>query len=74
MLIVRRRYSVTAFVGVRALGMGIHIGADVINAFGTMIFALFSMRRAPAMRKSAKGSDLISWRRHNFLRRKMWNI
>ena len=46
MLIVRRRYSVTAFVGVCALGIGIHIAGDVINAFGTMIFAPFSMWRA----------------------------
>ena len=46
MLIVRRRYSVTAFAGVCALGIGIHIAGDVINAFGTMIFAPFSMWRA----------------------------
>ena len=46
MVIVRRRYSVTAFVGVCALGIGIHIAGDVINAFGTMIFAPFSMWRA----------------------------
>jgi inner membrane protein len=46
MLIVLRRYSATAFVGVCALGIGIHIARDVINAFGTMIFAPFSMSRA----------------------------
>jgi inner membrane protein len=46
MLIVRRGYPVTAFVGVCALGIGIHIAGDVITAFGTMIFAPFSMWRA----------------------------
>jgi inner membrane protein len=44
-LIGRRSYSVTAFVGVCALGIGIHIAGDVINAFGTMILAPFSMWR-----------------------------
>jgi inner membrane protein len=46
MLVARRRYSVTAFVGVCTLGIGIHIAGDVINAFGTMIFAPLSMWRA----------------------------
>jgi inner membrane protein len=46
MLIVRRKHSVTAFVGVCALGISIHIAGDVINAFGTMIFAPLSMWRA----------------------------
>jgi inner membrane protein len=46
MLIVRRKYSATAFAGVCALGIGIHIAGDVVNAFGTMILAPFSMWRA----------------------------
>jgi inner membrane protein len=45
-LIVRRRYSWKSFVGVCALGIGIHIAGDVITAFGTMIFAPFSIWRA----------------------------
>lgn len=46
MLIARRRYSWTAFVGTCALGIGAHIAGDVITAFGTMIFAPFSAWRA----------------------------
>lgn len=45
MLIVRRRYSWKAFVGVCMLGIGIHIVGDVITAFGTMIFAPLSVLR-----------------------------
>lgn len=45
-LIVRRRYSWKAFLDVCALGIGIHIAGDVITAFGTMIFAPFSIWRA----------------------------
>jgi inner membrane protein len=46
MYIVRRRYSWRAFVGVCALGIGIHILGDVITAFGTIVFAPFSGWRA----------------------------
>lgn len=46
MLLVRGKYSWRAFVGVVALGIGIHIAGDVITAFGTMIFAPFSDWRA----------------------------
>ena len=42
MLLVRGKYSWRAFVGVVALGIGIHIAGDVITAFGTMIFAPLS--------------------------------
>jgi len=45
-LIVRRRYSWKAFVDVCALGIAVHILGDVITAFGTMIFAPFSIWRA----------------------------
>jgi inner membrane protein len=45
-LILRRRYSWKAFVNVCALGIAIHIAGDVITAFGTMIFAPFSIWRA----------------------------
>jgi inner membrane protein len=45
-LIVRRRYSWKAFVGVCALGISSHILGDVVTAFGTMIFAPFSTWRA----------------------------
>ena len=46
MLLVRGKYSWRAFVGVVALGIGIHIIGDVITAFGTMIFAPISRWRA----------------------------
>ena len=46
MLIVRGKYSWRAFVGVCALGIGVHIAGDVITAFGTMIFAPLSYWRA----------------------------
>ncbi|MEW6330712.1 MAG: metal-dependent hydrolase [Pseudomonadota bacterium] len=46
MLLVRGKYSWRAFVGVVALGIGIHIIGDVITAFGTMIFAPLSFWRA----------------------------
>ena len=46
MLLVRGKYSWRAFVGVVALGIGIHILGDVITAFGTMIFAPLSGWRA----------------------------
>jgi inner membrane protein len=46
MLITRRRYSWRAFVGMCALGIGIHIAGDVITAFGTIVFAPFSHWRA----------------------------
>ena len=46
MLFVRGKYSWRAFVGVVALGIGIHIVGDVITAFGTMIFAPLSTWRA----------------------------
>jgi inner membrane protein len=46
MLTVRRRYSLQAFAGVAALGIAGHIVGDVITAFGTMIFAPFSIWRA----------------------------
>lgn len=46
MLLVRGKYSWRAFMGVVALGIGIHIVGDVITAFGTMIFAPFSTWRA----------------------------
>ena len=46
MLLVRGKYSWRAFVGVVALGIGIHILGDVITAFGTMVFAPFSHWRA----------------------------
>jgi inner membrane protein len=42
----RRQYSWRAYVGVCALGIGIHIAGDVITAFGTMILAPFSDWRA----------------------------
>jgi inner membrane protein len=42
----RGRYSWRAFVGVVALGIGVHIAGDVITAFGTMIFAPLSTWRA----------------------------
>jgi inner membrane protein len=45
-LILRRRYSWKAFVNVCVLGIAIHIAGDVITAFGTMIFAPFSIWRA----------------------------
>lgn len=45
MLIVRRRYSWRAFMGVSMLAIGIHITGDVMTAFGTMIFAPISMMR-----------------------------
>ena len=46
MLLMRRKYPWRAFVGVCALGIGIHIAGDVIPAFGTMIFAPLSDWRA----------------------------
>ena len=46
MLLVRGKYSWRAFVGVVALGIGIHIAGDIITAFGTMIFAPFFHWRA----------------------------
>ncbi|MBI3547025.1 MAG: metal-dependent hydrolase [Gammaproteobacteria bacterium] len=46
MLLVRKKYSWRAFVGICALGIGAHIAGDVITAFGTMIFAPFSDWRA----------------------------
>ncbi len=46
MLLVRGKYSWRAFVGVCALGIGVHIASDVITAFGTMIFAPLSDWRA----------------------------
>lgn len=46
MLIARRRYSLQAFASVCALGIAVHIIGDVITAFGTMIFAPFSIWRA----------------------------
>ncbi len=46
MLLVRGKYSWRAFVGVCALGIGVHIAGDVITAFGTMIFAPLSHWRA----------------------------
>ena len=46
MLIARRRYSLQAFAGVCALGIAVHIVGDVITAFGTMVFAPFSIWRA----------------------------
>lgn len=46
MLLVRGKYSWRAFVGVCALGIGVHIAGDVITAFGTMIFAPLSDWRA----------------------------
>jgi inner membrane protein len=45
-LLVRGKYSWRAFVGVCALGIGVHIAGDVITAFGTMIFAPLSTWRA----------------------------
>jgi inner membrane protein len=44
--IYRKRYSWRAFVGVCALGVGIHILGDVITAFGTMVLAPVSNWRA----------------------------
>lgn len=44
--LVREKYSWRAFVGVVALGIGIHILGDVITAFGTMILAPLSTWRA----------------------------
>src|SRR3990172_8541605 len=46
MLLVRGKYSLRAFAGVVALGIGIHILGAVITAFGTMIFAPLSDWRA----------------------------
>jgi len=46
MLLVRGKYPWRAFVGVCALGIGVHIAGDVITAFGTMIFAPLSYWRA----------------------------
>ena len=46
MWILRKKYSWRAFVGVIALGIGVHIVGDVITAFGTMIFAPLSDWRA----------------------------
>lgn len=46
MLIAQRRYSWRAFVGIVALGIGVHIAGDVITAFGTIVFAPFSDWRA----------------------------
>ncbi|CAK0765800.1 inner membrane protein [Gammaproteobacteria bacterium] len=43
--VYRRKYSWRTFVGVCALGIGIHIARDVITAFGTMILAPFSYWR-----------------------------
>ena len=43
--LTRRRYSWRALVGVCAMGIGAHIVGDVITAFGTMLFAPFSMLR-----------------------------
>jgi len=45
-LFFRGRYQWRAFVGVCALGIGIHIVGDVITAFGTMILAPLSDWRA----------------------------
>lgn len=45
MFILKRRYDWRAFVGVAALGIGIHIAGDVITAFGTMVFAPVSDMR-----------------------------
>lgn len=45
MFVVRRRYDWRAFLGVCALGVGIHIAGDVITAFGTMVFAPVSDAR-----------------------------
>lgn len=44
--IYRQRYSWRAFVGVCAIGIGIHILGDVITAFGTMVLAPISNWRA----------------------------
>jgi inner membrane protein len=41
----RRRYRWTAFYGVAALGIAIHIGGDVITAYGTQLLAPFSGAR-----------------------------
>jgi inner membrane protein len=43
--IYRRRYSWREFVGVCALGIGIHIVGDIITAFGTMILSPVSGMR-----------------------------
>ena len=45
-LLYRRRHPWRAFVGVCALGIGVHIAGDVITSFGTMIFAPLSSWRA----------------------------
>jgi inner membrane protein len=42
----RGRYSWRAFVGVSALGVGVHIAGDIITPFGTMVFAPLSDWRA----------------------------
>ncbi len=45
-IFARGRYRWRAFVGICALGIGLHILGDVITAFGTMIFAPISNWRA----------------------------
>lgn len=41
----RQRYRWPAFYGVAALGIGIHIGGDLVTAYGTQIFAPVSETR-----------------------------
>lgn len=45
MLLSRGRHHWREFVGVCAMGIGIHIAGDVITSFGTMILAPFSYAR-----------------------------
>lgn len=44
-LATRSRYGWRAFYGVAALGVAIHIAADLITTYGTMLFAPLSERR-----------------------------
>ncbi len=41
----RQRYRWPAFYGIAALGIAIHIGGDLVTAYGTQIFAPFSDQR-----------------------------
>jgi inner membrane protein len=44
-LLSRQRYRWTAFYGIAALGLAIHIGGDLITAYGTQLLAPFSDAR-----------------------------
>src|SRR4030065_721684 len=44
-LLSRQRYRWTAFYGIAAMGLAIHIGGDLITAYGTQLLAPFSAAR-----------------------------